>query len=308
MKGEGEDDESDDGKGQPGDGKADGEGDGEGKGKGKADGEGKGKAGDQGGDEGGIDEGENNDRTSGQGGHTDLQTDDFDEKIENQWKQRLDQAAMAAKQRGNLPGNMQRLVEEVNDPRVQWQQVLDRHLTETAQNDYDMQYPDRRFLEQGFVFPGLRSEECSLEIYFDVSGSIGKKEMIAMLSEVKGIAECRGVRNLRLMACDTRVTFDVTVGPYDEMPTSIPGGGGTSLIPPFQRRMEEPSEFRTALIIYFTDLVAGESHPPFELDPGIPVIWLWLKPQYPSSYLSEPNFGMAIEYDPMTDDPYGQAG
>lgn len=317
LRGESDDDEDGQAGGGQGQGKgekSDEDGDAKGKGKGKGEKDGQGQAGGQGDGEGEGDESEGQGQGQGdgegetQGGHTDLTTDDFDEKIENEWKQRLEQAAVAAKQRGNLPGNLKRLVEEVNDPRVPWQQVIDSKLTETSRNDYDMQRMDRRFIEQGIYYPDLYSEECSIEVYFDVSGSIGKGEMMAMLGETKGIAECRGVRNLRIMACDTRVTFDETVGPYDELPTELPGGGGTSLIPPFQRRMDEPSDYRTALIIYFTDLEAGKSHPPIELAPDVPVIWLYLKPKYgPSSWKSEPLFGTVIEYDPMTDDPYGQA-
>ena len=313
LKGEGEDDEDGEGSGKGdkdkgGKGESKGEKgekgeDGEGQGQGQGDGDG-----DQDGESGGAAGGEGDGEDGKQGGHTDLCEDDFDEKIEDEWKQITEQARITAKQKGNLPGSIARLVEELLDPRVPWQQVVDNLLTETSRNDYDMMRMDRRFIEQGFYFPDLYSEECHIAAFSDVSGSIGQKEHQAQLSELRGLAGCRGVRTMRIMACDTRVTLDVTVGPYDEMPTSLPGGGGTSLIPPFERLLEEPGDNKPALIIYFTDLVAGSSIP--DQDPGVPVIWLWLKPrgvELDSPYISKPSFGYVIEYDPMTDDPYGQS-
>lgn len=287
-----------------------------GKGRGKSkqdDEEGKGGKGqgDESGDEEAQGEGEGDggdEDTDGEGegkGHTNLTEDDFTEKIDEKWSQRLEQARITAKQKGKLPAALDRLVDEINDARVPWQQVVDRLMTVTARNDYDMQRADRRFIEQGFYFPDLYSEETSIEVYFDTSGSIGQGEMAAMLGELRGIARCRGIRNIRIMACDAKVQLDITVGPYDDLPESLPGGGGTSLVPPFERRKEEPSEMKTSLIIYFTDLVAGEDIP--HEDPGIPVLWLWLRPQYSGSWLSKPTFGTVVEYDPMTDDPYGQA-
>ncbi len=313
IKGEGEEDDGDGAGGGKGDEKQDGK---KGKGGGKpqqgddededADGQG-GKGGDEQDDDEGEGEG---DGAGGEGGHTDLTEDDFDEKIEDEWKQISEQARINAKAKGNLPGNLDRMVDQINHPQENWQNIIDRRMTETSRNDYDMQRQDRRFIELGIFFPDLYSEECNIDVYFDVSGSIGQKEMQAMCGELRGLAECRGIRSLRLMACDTRVTMDVTVGPYDELPTSFPGGGGTSLIPPFERRLEEPSEHRTSMIIYFTDLMAGDDIPGAEDDPGVPVLWLWLKPRHAdryADYISKPSFGEIIEYTPMTDDPYGQA-
>ncbi len=278
----------DDGEDVDGDADADGDGEGDGEGdESDSDAEGQGQGGQGGGE--GKDDYENI-------------TDDenvIEEDLEEQWRQLINQAVINAKARarGNLPGDIERLVEEITEPQMPWQQVVDQYVTEIMRDDYDMMRPDRRFFGDGFYFPDLYSEGLDAWVCIDVSGSISDAENAAFVGEAAGLLHSRGVRSVRIIACDMRITFDETITPYDEVPTRFGGRGGTDFRPPF-RLLDEPDCQRPKLIIYMTDMCG-----PFpEDDPGVPVLWLASVPPYMSfENLPQPNFGTVIQYQPILD-------
>ena len=214
--------------------------------------------------------------------------------MEQHWKDVLVQAAMVAKQKGNLPGQLARLVEEVTEPRVPWQAIIEQFLTEILRDDYDMLKQDRRFIEQGIYFPDLASNATNVAVAVDTSGSIGKKELTAFVSEIAGILRCRGVSKMRILACDAKVTMDETIGQTDPLPENFPGGGGTDFRPVFKKLRDDGGMERPALLIYLTD---GYGTFPDRDELGIPVIWLmtvggWAKEEN----LPKATFGTTIPY------------
>jgi predicted metal-dependent peptidase len=54
------------------------------------------------------------------------------------------QAAEAAKQRGALPGGLNRLVQEIVNPKVDWRETLREYVSSCARNDYSWSPPNRR--------------------------------------------------------------------------------------------------------------------------------------------------------------------
>ena len=274
---------------QEGDDEGDGEGDGDGDGQGQGDGE----------------EGEPSDtQEEGEGDeHADHDygcIHEVDEELEEQWRGLLNEAAMVAKARGTLPGRLERLIEDANTPKVPWQQIVEHYLNEISRDDYDMMRRDRRF--QDIYFPDLQSNTTTVCAIVDTSGSIGQCELAAFAGEITGLLRCRGIANLRLMACDARVTMDVNLTPMDPLPDNFPGGGGTDFRPPFKRLMKDQSATnRPSLIIYLTDMYGNFP----EEDIGIPVLWLALcQAGRDISDLPQPRHGQVIAYDAMTDDPW----
>jgi predicted metal-dependent peptidase len=304
---EGEDGDAEDGEGEEGE---DGEGEGEdGEGEGECDypaGPGKLGEGEKGKDaepQPGDDGEPSKDQPEGDGGHVDCAHGDLeevDESLNEFWRGALNQALMVAKSRGNVPGALSRLVEEVTAPKVAWQQVIEQFVNEVVRDDYDMMKQDRRFLEAGIYFPELQSNATNIAVVVDSSGSIGEKEIKSFVGEIVGILRCRGIASVRIMSCDDKVTLDETISPTDALPENYPGGGGTDFRPPFKRLRDEPGPARPALVVYLTDMMG--TFP--DKDPlGLPTIWLascppWMKPES----LPVPCFGTVIAYDPLTDD------
>jgi predicted metal-dependent peptidase len=239
----------------------------------------------------------------GEDGHVDCAHGDLeevDESLNEFWRGALNQALMVAKSRGNVPGALSRLVEEVTAPKVPWQQVIEQFVNEVVRDDYDMMKQDRRFLEAGIYFPELQSNATNIAVVVDSSGSIGQKELKSFVGEIVGILRCRGIASVRIMSCDDKVMLDETISPTDALPENYPGGGGTDFRPPFKRLRDEPGPARPALVVYLTDMMG--TFP--DKDPlGLPTIWLascppWMKEEQ----LPVPCFGVVIPYDPLTDE------
>lgn len=241
-------------------------------------------------------EGEGGDWDADEGDLDDIE--DTDEALADHWRGLLNQAALVAKARGNLPADLERLVKDVAEPKVPWQEVVSHWTNEILRDDYDMQVSDRRFIQHGIYLPDLHSDARSILVVIDVSGSIGEKELAAFVGEVTGILRCQGVAQVRLMACDAAVTFDQTFGPSDDLPEKFPGGGGTDFRPPFKRLQDGDGDFRPAGVIYLTDMCGTF---PSE-DPGFPTIWLASCPPFmDKARMPQAPFGLTISYDPLTD-------
>ena len=185
----------------------------------------------------------------------------------------------------------------MNEPQVAWQQIIESRVNDVCRDDYDMLVRDRRF--QNIYFPELQANATHIAVFVDTSGSIGEKEIRAFVSEIVGILRCRGIKSVRIMACDDKLTLDVTISPTDELPTNYPGGGGTDFRPPFKRLIDEPNGDRPALVIYLTDMCG--TFP--DKDPGFETIWLAACPSWQrADQLPKPEFGTVIPYDFMTND------
>jgi predicted metal-dependent peptidase len=187
--------------------------------------------------------------------------------IEGEWDQNIAQAEYCAKQRGTLPGSLQRFCTEQLTAKVSWQDRLREFVTTFAKNDFSWQRPNRRFIWQDIYLPGLHSEELgTLAIAIDTSGSIGQRELDRFAAELQAILDSFNC-TLKIIYHDHEVAatheWCSTDGPLE---FSAVGGGGTSHRPVFEHiDQHEPP---TALLC-FTD--AYTEFP--EHAPDYPVLW-----------------------------------
>jgi len=211
---------------------------------------------------------------------------------EANWKVALQQAAIAAKSQGKLPGSIARLVEELLDPKVPWREVLRTLLTSVAKNDYTWTRPNPRYASSGFILPSLHSPTLGrIAVAIDTSGSIDQKQLNEFLAEVQSILfDCRPEK-LVLIQCDAKIQEVREYDTFEQLEVTMKGGGGTDFRPIFdllsgeipkeEENTQVPkvgslgawdlgicSEPPTALI-YLTDLQG--TFP--EQAPAYPVIW-----------------------------------
>ena len=224
-----------------GDGDGDGEGDGRGRGGGEGDGEGEGGEGD--GEPGKGGKGRKPGKGRGQGHGQPIDGHDWEgaqeltaeEKIEldKQIDEALRQGSMLA---GKTGANVSRSIEELLTPQVDWRDVLREFVTTTcAGNDYGTwARPNRRFMGAGVYMPSPISEQVEeLVIAADTSGSIGRRELTVMLSEIASIADAVKPSRIRLLYWDTSVSGDERYEQH-ELHTMVQrtkpvGGGGTDV-------------------------------------------------------------------------------
>jgi predicted metal-dependent peptidase len=180
----------------------------------------------------------------------------------------VSQAERVAKQRGELPGGIARLVEQVLEPKVDWREILRAFISRFARNDYSWAHPNRRFIHQGLYLPGLRSEELGdVVLAVDTSGSIGREELNRFAAEAEGILQAYDCA-LTILYHDASIQHVHTWGPTDGPLVLEPkGGGGTDHQPVFEWIAEQGVD--PACLVCLTDLAS--SFPPEP--PTYPVVW-----------------------------------
>jgi predicted metal-dependent peptidase len=201
------------------------------------------------------------------------------------WEVALAQALQVAKQRGELPAGLARLVEEVLQPKVDWRDVLRQFLSQQARNDFSWSRPNRRFVHRGVYLPGMHSEELGeVVLAVDTSGSIGQEELDAFAAEAQAILESYDC-SLTVLYHDCQVQhvqrWASSDGPLRLEPV---GGGGTSHACVFDW-LEQQGQTPTCLIA-LTDLYTEMPQQP----PALPVLWAVV-----GDNPSVPPFGLRVD-------------
>ena len=191
------------------------------------------------------------------------------DKAEAEMKVDINQAYNACKSQGNLPAGIKRMVEEMNDPKLPWREILSRFLGERAKVDYSLTKPNKRFAHMDVIMPGLDGETFGkVVLACDTSCSIDEgmlKEVCSEVLECLNQYDDEGVDvTLTVLWCDTKVyPEEVGIGGNP----NPQGGGGTDFAPVFEYIAE--NNVQAKAVIYITD---GECDS-FGEQPGIDVIW-----------------------------------
>jgi hypothetical protein len=143
------------------------------------------------------------------------------------------QGAMVA---GKLGGSGSRDYDELLRPQIDWREVLREFVQDTcAGSDYSTYArPNRRLMSQGIYMPsGISDQVGELVLAVDTSGSIGQRELTAMLSEIKGICDTVKPDKVRLLYWGGEVVGDESYEMHelDDLvkSTKPKDGGGTDV-------------------------------------------------------------------------------
>jgi len=188
------------------------------------------------------------------------------ETAEQVWRERVAQAANSARMKGKLPGHLDSLVEAALYPKLDWKVLLRDMVTSTAKNDFRIIPPNKKHLWRGIYLPSTFGDELNIAVAIDSSGSMSDDEIKNCLTELKGICDTYENYTIYLFVCDTRIHQQMELGPYDPIPKTVLGRGGTSFIEP----LEAAKKLDITAFVYMTDL-CGEFP---EKEPNFPVIWL----------------------------------
>ncbi len=173
---------------------------------------------------------------------------------------------------GNLPGNLQNIINSTQKNTVDWKQVLLDYVSQLFGGDRQWLPPNRRHIWKNLYLPS-RAKKQSIEIVLaiDTSGST-TEELPDFLAELRGMAAAFGEYKLTIIQCDTRIHSVKEYSNDDPLPEKLRfhGFGGTSLIPPFNYVNGKTSP---TVFIYLTD---GFGDAPAKA-PDYPVIWCLTK-------------------------------
>ena len=168
-------------------------------------------------------------KTKGKNGKPSYSKEEL-KKIRDEIKENMMSAAQAAGA-GNVPGEIERMIKELTEPKMSWREILRQQIQSTIRNDFTFSRPNRKGWHTGAILPGMNFDETiDIAIGIDMSGSITNSQAKDFLSEVKGIMEEYKDYNIKLWCFDTRVyneqDFSADNG-MDLAEYKITGGGGT---------------------------------------------------------------------------------
>jgi predicted metal-dependent peptidase len=178
-------------------------------------------------------------------------------------------AAQMAKACGQGSALIDRVLDNVGQSSVRWQDVTRSMMTEASAADYTYNRPSRRFIGSGLYLPSLRTESLGgLAIGFDVSGSVSDKECNQIAKEIQAIVDDLQPAFVEVVYCDTEVTNTERFERDDTLKLHPRGGGGTRFKPVFDY-FENTGEHYCGMI-FFTDMEGDLAECE---EPGFPVIW-----------------------------------
>ena len=179
------------------------------------------------------------------------------------------QAKMDSNEQGTIPGEVDRLIDELINPVLDWTQLLARFMDSNAKNDYTWTRPNKRFFPNHYM-PSMYSESIdNVTVTVDTSGSVSDDMLSEILTEIKNVYDTYQPNNMTIIDCDSSIHHIHHVDDStDIMSLKFTGGGGTSFIPP----LDYCKEHGTNVLLYFTDLYAERICP----DDGYEFDTLWI--------------------------------
>ena len=190
-------------------------------------------------------------------------------------------AARVSNMAGDLPGELNQVIEEFLHPKLPWHTILFQFFNSLTSDEYSYARPNRRFDDP--ILPGKTSRNGLDHIcyYLDISGSISDQEIVRFNSEVKFIQEELNPERLTLVTFDTEI-HDVYEferdDPFNKI--EITGRGGTCL----KQVFDHAQRMQPTAMIVFSDLCVNIPE-----DPGVPIIWVCV-----NNKNADPGYGKLI--------------
>lgn len=187
-----------------------------------------------------------------------------------EWDTAVAGALAAAKAQGKLSAGMERLLSEIVNPVVPWQDHIRGFLArKVGGGGYDWRRPDNRLIQRDIFMPRRAGNGCGpVVVAVDTSGSIGQRELDHFFAEMIGILDDVQPEMIYVVWCDSEVHKVDEVENSDDVVSLKPaGGGGTDFRPVFE--WVEKNDVRPDALVYLTDLLGGF---PSEA-PAYPVVW-----------------------------------
>ena len=136
------------------------------------------------------------------------------------------------KTRGNIPGHLRSVVEQLDQSQIPWPALLRRYLNQSL-GQRRTSYSRRHRRRDEFGVPGMtRRRQAHVSVIVDVSGSVSHKELGHFFGEMEKI--CTSARtDVLLWDCEFRgFTANYCHGDWEKF--SPDGGGGTDMAAPVE--------------------------------------------------------------------------
>lgn len=184
----------------------------------------------------------------------------------------LKSAESAAKAQGKMPGHMQRLVDGICEPQVDWREEIRLAIVASAgRDDSTWARPNRKRLAVSphVYMPGTCSHKAGcIVLATDSSGSISDQELKHFKGEMASIVDELNPEECWISDCDTQCYDFLEVETSDDIVDyQIRGGGGTDMTAIFRKITE--MQIQPEVCVILTD-----GYTPYGSPPGYDVIWV----------------------------------
>lgn len=185
---------------------------------------------------------------------------------------------------GAIPGELERYIDELLNPILPWNVILQNYVDALAKDDFTWARPNRRYPDM--YLPSLQSDTiANVSVLIDASGSVGEEEMREFFTEIKSIKDKLHPEKLLVGSFDTRLYEAKEFDEFEHY--SVLGGGGTSADP----IREFAEKHNPNVLIVFTDMEMNFY--PLEDMHYKDIIWINTGPEV------EAPVGKIIHYNPQ---------
>jgi predicted metal-dependent peptidase len=149
-------------------------------------------------------------------------------------------------------------IAKIVKPLVDWKAALKKYIGRILGDQREAVMPNRRFVSSGDFVYGSRRMKNKLKtcvVAVDVSGSIGFKELVVMINEVKGIAMQNRINDFEIVYFDHGIQHVEKLSGKEVVsykPTAV-GGGGTSFKEPLEYMNQINKKGDLDLAVFITD-------------------------------------------------------
>ena len=168
---------------------------------------------------------------------------------------------------GTVPGEIAVMLDELLNPKLPWNVILQNYLASYAKEDYTWTRPNKRFMPD-FYLPSAHSESMGhIAVAVDTSCSVTDKEFTAFRSEIAGMKEMLDPELISVLSFDTSIkNIDEVHKDDDFADVTFKGRGGTDI----SDTWKWIDEHKPLVTIIFSD---GEFGYP-KYSTGSDVIWV----------------------------------
>ncbi|WP_199097285.1 VWA-like domain-containing protein [Dyella sp. ASV21] len=174
---------------------------------------------------------------------------------------------MSDREAGQLPGTFTEMLDELLNPKLPWQSLMTRWLTERSESGFNWRIPNRRYQDIYLPSPGGEEGLAHLLWALDVSGSVTQNQLRIFNSELKGAKEAYNPERMTVVTFDTEIQNTWEFSNEDDISgLCITGRGGTDMTEVF----ELARKLQVTAMVMFSDMWCNI--PP--QIPGVAVLWL----------------------------------
>jgi len=119
--------------------------------------------------------------------------------LSKEWQDGMTSAAAAQKEHeqrdasaaGCIPSAIQRLIDDLAKPKVNWRNALRRAVLRIIHRRYSYKSPNKGMFNRGWTIPGFRDSTNKLDvaIFVDTSGSVQMEQLTTFISEFRGMMD-----------------------------------------------------------------------------------------------------------------------